>query len=85
MVGKRENPTIQKSFAVSNLKKNILPYKNCAMKCMVYCVVTGVTCLMMGGSDFYSLSPFERSAFEGVPGIPAEQLYKMAGKTEKRN
>ncbi|XP_078324512.1 uncharacterized protein LOC111127392 [Crassostrea virginica] len=30
------------------------------------------------GSDFFSLSPFERRAFEGVPGISGEQLYKMA-------
>jgi hypothetical protein len=39
---------------------------------------------MMGSSDFYSLSPFEQAAFEGVPGIPAEQLYKMAGKTQTK-
>ncbi|XP_011445245.3 glycine-rich protein 2-like [Magallana gigas] len=35
-----------------------------------------VACLL--GSDFFSLSPFEQRAFEGIPGIPAEQLYKMA-------
>ncbi|XP_062576680.1 uncharacterized protein LOC134238582 [Saccostrea cucullata] len=39
--------------------------------------ITRIVC-QFGSSDFYSLSPFERSAFEGVPGIPGDQLYKMA-------
>ncbi|XP_061184956.1 uncharacterized protein LOC133192972 [Saccostrea echinata] len=39
--------------------------------------ITSVVC-QFGSSDFFSLSPFERSAFEGVPGIPGDQLYKMA-------